>query len=117
MHKKLTVWQLAIELVTDIYTLTQQFPSDERFGLTNQIQRASVSIPSNIAEGAARQSNKEFIQFLYIALGSCAEVETQLIIANNLQYGNIKHATEKNEQIKRMLQGLIKNRKSSNVNI
>ncbi len=114
MHKKLTVWQLAIELVTDIYALTKIFPSDEKFGLTNQIRRASVSIPSNIAEGAARQSNKEFIQFLYIALGSCAEVETQLMIAHNLQYGNIELASKKNEQIKRMLQGLIKNRKSNN---
>ena len=115
MHKQLTVWTLAIESVTDIYTLTKSFPTDERYGLTNQIRRASVSIPSNIAEGAARQGNKEFIQFLYIALGSCAEVETQLMIAQNLNYGNHKLALEKNEQIKKMLQGLIKHRKSKNV--
>ena len=115
MHKKLTVWQLAIEHVTDIYGLTHYFASDEKFGLTNQIRRASVSIPSNIAEGAARQGHKEFVQFLYIALGLCAEVETQLLIAHNLQYVMVDQALEKNEQIKKMLQGLIKHKKSNNV--
>ena len=115
MHKQLTVWQVAIELVTDVYTLSQHFPNEEKFGLTNQIRRASVSIASNIAEGAARQGNKEFIQFLYIALGSCAEVETQLIIAKNLQYANIDDVVDKNDQVKKMLQGLIKHRKSQNV--
>ena len=115
MHKQLTVWQLAIELVTDVYALSQSFPNEEKFGLTNQLRRASVSIPSNIAEGAARQGNKEFIQFLYVALGSCAEVETQLMIASNLQYANIKQVIDKNDQVKKMLQGLIKHRKSQNV--
>jgi len=115
MHKQLTVWQLAIELVTDIYALSYHFPNEEKFGLTNQLRRASVSIPSNIAEGAARQGNKEFIQFLYIALGSCSEVETQLMIASNLQYANIEQVIDKNDQVKKMLQGLIKHRKSQNV--
>lgn len=84
-----------MELVTDIYQLTKQFPSDEKFGSTNQIHRAAVSIPSNIAEGAARQSNKEFLQFLYIVLGSCSEVETQLTIAYNLRYYNHPYAMKK----------------------
>ncbi|MEA3374442.1 MAG: four helix bundle protein [Campylobacterota bacterium] len=115
MHKRLDVWKQSVDLVTDIYQLTQQFPSDEKFGLTNQIRRAAVSIPSNIAEGAARQSNKEFIQFLYIALGSCSEVETQLTISHNLHYCHHQEILAKNETIKRMLQGLIKKRKSENV--
>jgi len=115
MHRQLTVWQLAVDAVTEIYALTRTFPKDERYGLTDQIRRAAVSIPSNIAEGAARQGNKEFIQFLYIALGSCAEVETQLVIASNLNYTDAQSALEKNEQIKKMLQGLIKHRKSQNV--
>ena len=115
MHKRLDVWKKSVSFVTDIYQLTQQFPSDEKFGLTNQIRRAAVSIPSNIAEGAARQSNKEFLQFLYIALGSCSEVETQLVIANNLGYYQNHELLIKNDTIKRMLQGLIKRRKSENV--
>lgn len=75
-HENLEVWQKAIEFVVLIYTVTKPFPSDEKFGLTSQIRRASVSIPANIAEGAARQSDREFIQFLAIAQGSCSEVET-----------------------------------------
>jgi four helix bundle protein len=101
-------------LVTEIYHISKNFPADEKFGLTNQIRRASVSIPSNIAEGAARQTNKEFVQFLYIALGSCAEVETQLMIAQNLQYHNSSNILETLYAVKRMLQGLIKKRKHEN---
>lgn len=109
MHKKLEVWQVSTAFVTDVYRITKNFPSDERFGLTNQLRRASVSIPSNIAEGAARQTDKELMQFLYIALGSCAEVETQLIIARNLGYVNeIDDAMSKLQSIKKMLLGLIK---------
>ena len=114
MHRKLIVWQDSITLVTEIYNISKLFPQDEKFGLTNQIRRASVSIPSNIAEGAARQTNKEFIQFLYIALGSCAEVETQLIIARNLNYIQDDIILDKNNQVKRMLHGLIKKRKTDN---
>lgn len=112
MHKRLDVWQISVEFVTDIYQLVKTFPNEERYALSDQLRRASVSIPSNIAEGAARQGNKEFIQFLYIALGSCAEVETQLVIAQNLNFCNTKVLQEKNDRIKRMLLGLINKRKS-----
>jgi four helix bundle protein len=112
VHKRLDVWQISVEFVTDIYQLVKTFPNEERYALSDQLRRASVSIPSNIAEGAARQGNKEFIQFLYIALGSCAEVETQLVIAQNLNFCNTKVLQEKNDRIKRMLLGLINKRKS-----
>jgi len=83
-HKDLDVWKLSIDLVKDVYNITKTFPQSEIYGLTSQIRRCAVSIPSNIAEGSARNSNKEFIQFLYIALGSCAELETQLIISKEI---------------------------------
>ena len=85
-HKDLEVWKRAVELVTQVYQLTQAFPKDEVYGLTSQLRRSAVSIPSNIAEGAARQFNKEYIQFLYVALGSLMELETQMIIAKNLNF-------------------------------
>ena len=69
-HKDLDVWKLSIDFVTDIYKVTSSFPKEDQFGLTNQIRRAAVSVPSNIAEGAARNSDKEFLRFLYISLGS-----------------------------------------------
>ncbi|APG26460.1 four helix bundle protein [Syntrophotalea acetylenivorans] len=107
-HKDLDVWQLSMGLVTDIYKLTGVFPKEEIYGLSNQMRRAAVSVPSNIAEGAARNSKKEFIQFLHISLGSLAEVETQLIISNNLEYAlAIESFLEKVERVKRMLNGLI----------
>jgi len=75
-----------MELVTDIYRITNNFPRDEVYGLTSQMRRAAVSVPSNIAEGAARTSNKEFLQFLSIARGSLSELETQIMISINLDY-------------------------------
>ncbi|MEZ4484825.1 MAG: four helix bundle protein [Syntrophotaleaceae bacterium] len=80
-HKDLDVWRSSMALVTEIYRLTGNFSKDEIYGLTNQIRRAAVSVPSNIAEGAARHSKKEFLQFLYVSLGSLAELETQLLIS------------------------------------
>lgn len=80
-HKDLEVWKKSVEFVTDLYKVTQDFPKEEFYGLTSQMRRAAVSIPSNIAEGSARQGNKELVQFLYIALGSAVELDTQLIIA------------------------------------
>ena len=85
-HKDLDVWNDAMELVTNIYKLTKTFPKDELYGLTSQMKRSAVSVPSNIAEGAARKNKAEFIQFLHIALGSLSELETQLIISKNLNY-------------------------------
>lgn len=109
-HRDLIVWKRSIDFVTAIYRETKNFPNSELYGLTSQIRRATVSIPSNIAEGAARNHNKEFIQFLYIALSSASEVETQLIISSNLEFIDKKVEeyllTELNE-ISKMLKGLI----------
>ena len=77
---------MGIELVEEVYKITANFPKEEIYGLTNQMRRASISIPSNISEGAARGSKKEFIKFLYIALGSLAELETQIVISEKLGY-------------------------------
>ncbi len=113
-HKDLDVWGKSIELVTHIYELTKSFPKEEIYGLTSQIRRAAVSIPANIAEGAARNSKKEFIQFLYIGLGSLAELETELIIAKNLNYlgNNDDNIFIKLDTIGKMLTGLIKSLQS-----
>ena len=85
-HEKLDVWKKAVEMVTTVYGVTGTFPAEEKFGLTSQIRREGVSIPANIAEGAARQSDKEFCQFLSVAQGSASELETELLIAKNLGY-------------------------------
>lgn len=85
-HKKLEIWQEGVVLATHIYQVTEQFPKSEVYGLTSQMRRAAVSVPSNIAEGAARFSNKEFAQFLNIAGGSLSELDTQIEIACNLDY-------------------------------
>ena len=84
--KELKVWQKAIELVTETYLKTQSFPKEEIYGLTSQIRRCAVSIPSNIAEGCARKTNKDYSNILGISLGSAFEFETQLIICKNLDY-------------------------------
>ncbi|MFV0571508.1 MAG: four helix bundle protein [Xanthomarina gelatinilytica] len=108
-HKDLKVWQESMDFVVMIYEITAQFPSNETFGLISQLRRASVSIPSNIAEGAGRKGAKEFSRFLYIALGSLSEVETQLEIALRLQY--LKNVDEVNKRIyftRSMLANLIK---------
>ena len=83
-HHDLEVWKKSINFVTSVYKLTEDYPKTEIYGLTNQVRRAVVSVPSNIAEGAARTSKKEFSHFLSISLGSLSEVETQLIISRNL---------------------------------
>ena len=83
-YKNLVVWQKVVELSVGIYVLTKQFPAEERFGLASQMRRAAVSIPSNIAEGKLRHSNKEFYRFFHIAFGSGGELETQIEIAQRL---------------------------------
>lgn len=85
-HKDLKVWQKAMQLVTLLYNCTKSFPKEEIFGLVSQMRRSAVSIPSNIAEGYGRMSNKELVHFLYISLGSASELEIQLIIAKNLNF-------------------------------
>jgi len=96
-HKDLEVYKESMELVTLVYRLANTFPSDEKFGLTSQIKRAAISIPSNLAEGAARKSSKEFIQFLHISLGSLSEIETQLDLAHRL--GFVETSKEINEKV------------------
>src|SRR4030042_4658233 len=85
-YRDLEVWKMSLSLVEDIYKATATFPASENYGVSQQIRRAAVSIPSNLAEGQFRNSSKEFRQFLAIALGSSAELETQLIIANKVNY-------------------------------
>jgi four helix bundle protein len=87
-HKDLQVYQLSLDFVTEIYKISEQFPKSEVFGLTSQIRRASVSIPSNIAEGSGRNSTKDFLRFLHISSSSLSEVEAQLEIATRLGYIN-----------------------------
>ena len=106
MHrfKKLEMWQQIGVFCTEIYDVTSLFPDSERFGLTIQLRRSSVSIPSNIAEGSSRNSNKDFSRFLEIAIGSAYEIETQLLIASDLKF----ITTEKLESLTNKLENIIK---------
>ena len=109
-HKKLNVWKESIELVKDIYKVTRKFPKDEQFGMISQMRRASVSVPVNIGEGAARKSNKEYNQFLYIADGSLSELDTLLIISLELEFiskTEFESLISKLEKNSAMLAGLI----------
>jgi four helix bundle protein len=115
-HKDLDVWKISIELVKDIYQMTRSFPSDERYGITTQLRRASVSVLSNISEGAARGSTQEFIRFLYIALGSLSEIETLLIISEKLKLTETELFEDKSIEIRRKLINLIKSLKSKKNN-
>ena len=113
MHnfKELKVWQQSRELVREIYLLTSSFPSDEKFGLISQLRRCSVSIPSNIAEGAGRNTNRDFAQFLNISLGSAFELETLLILSFDLSFissSNLETLSNKISEIQKMIFGLIK---------
>ncbi|MEJ1221488.1 four helix bundle protein [Sediminicola sp. 1XM1-17] len=111
-HKDLKVWKESMELVIIIYAATKEFPKYELYGLTSQIRRASITIPSNIAEGAGRNGSKEFIRFLYIALGSLSELETQIEIALKLNYvKNLDDVILKITYIRRMLSKLIRSLK------
>lgn len=108
--KDLLVWQKSIDFVTEIYRITDAFPKNEVYGLISQIRRASVSIPSNIAEGNSRRSKPDYLQFLKISRGSCAEVETQLIISKNLNFLKEEDYLKLNHEIieiSKMLNGLI----------
>jgi four helix bundle protein len=108
-YKDLLVWQKGIDVVKEIYKLTKTCPSDERFGLVSQMRRAAVSIPSNIAEGQARHTTREFIQFLSHAEGSVAELETQIVVSMELGYcasASAARARELGGELKRMLNAL-----------
>ncbi len=114
-YKELIVWQKSIGLVKDVYKLTGKFPKNELYGLSSQMQRAAISIPSNIAEGYSRKNLKEYIQFLYIAYGPAAEIETQLIIAKELypkfNYDIIESLLE---EVRKMLNTIIKKLENNN---
>jgi len=110
-YKDLNIWKRSIVAVEDIYKITKNFPKEEIYGLTSQLRRSAVSIPSNIAEGFARFSNKEYKQFLFISLGSCAELSTQIIISLQLEYLESKEADQllnEIDEISKMTMSLIK---------
>jgi four helix bundle protein len=111
-HKELDVWKLSMDLVEEIYKITKSFPDEEKFGIISQMRRAAVSIPSNIAEGAARKSDKEFIQFLYNALGSLSELETQFQIAIRLDFTQSNKSGGSIENCRRLILGLIRHLKN-----
>jgi len=110
-YRDLNIWRKGIELVKDIYKSTEKFPKQEMYGLVGQMRRSAISIPSNVAEGFRRHHNKEYKQFLYVSLGSCAELETQVTIAKELQYIEQDKETvllEKLDHICRMISNLLK---------
>jgi len=107
-HKDLDVWNKAMELAGEVYSITRQLPREEIYGLTLQTRRSAISIPSNIAEGAARHSKKEFIQFLYVALGSVAELETQLMLATRMGFISDSGVFNRIERVRKMLLGLLR---------
>lgn len=114
-HKRLKIWKAGMELVSMVYRLTQGFPSHEQYGLTGQIRRSAVSIPANIAEGAARQTKKEFMQFLHISQGSLSELDTLIELARSLRYLIQEAWNTINSQllqIDKMITGLIKHLKN-----
>jgi len=119
-HKDLTVWKKSMNLVILIYKVTGKFPKEELFGLTSQMRRAAVSIPSNIAEGHGRHSEKEVIRFLYISLGSASELETQILLSNKLDFLNeedFSQLNELNNEVLKMLASLIRSKNNELVNL
>jgi len=113
-YRQLIAWQKAMELVKQIYKLTKEFPKEEIYGLTSQIRRAAVSVPSNIAEGQGRDSTKEFLHHLSIAYGSLMETETQVLIAESLEYlksDETIYVLEKTAEVGRLFNGLTRSLK------
>jgi four helix bundle protein len=110
-HENLTVWNKSIDYVTELYRITHDFPASEKYSLVDQMRRSGVSVPSNIAEGAARGSQKEFKRFLHISLGSAAELQTQLMIARNLNFlsdQEFQVLLKQSKDISKMISGLIR---------
>ena len=115
--RNLLIWQKSMALTTKIYFSTNHFPKEEIFGLTSQIRRSSVSIPSNIAEGFGRESDKDFLRFLSISVGSLLEMQTQLEIAKNISYlkeDDFNNLYEDSREVERMLVSFIKKIKDRN---
>ncbi|MDX5479082.1 four helix bundle protein [Fontibacter flavus] len=109
-YKELNVWKRGIKLTTEIYKISQVFPTEERFGLTSQMRRSAVSVPSNVAEGAGRRTDGEFVNFLGIAHGSICELETQLYVSYELGYieeQRFSGITDELTEIQKMLYSLI----------
>ena len=114
-HKDLDVWRTAIDLARDTYELTKAYPKEEQYGIISQMRRSAVSVASNIAEGAARQGKKEFIQFLYVAVGSANELDTQLEISKAVKMAETERLDAVQAQVTRitmMLRGLIRSLKA-----
>ena len=108
-YKELEVWKEAIKLVTNLYNITNNYPKEEIYGITNQIRRCVISVPSNIAEGVVKHSDKETLRFLDIALGSLAELDTQMIISEQLGYIKSYEAIEQQiSKVNALLNGLVK---------
>jgi len=110
-YKELKVWQRSYNLCLEIYRITKGFPKEEKYGLTSQIRRAAVSVPSNIAEGYGRKTTQEYIRFLYVAYGSNCELETQLLLSGDLSYidsAKLEMLLEGVGEVERMLKALIK---------
>lgn len=108
--KQLFIWQKGVDIVKEVYRLSRDFPREELYGLTMQMRRAGISIPSNVAEGFKRNHNKEYRQFLHIALGSAAELETQLIVAQELGFlaeENLNGLLDKLDHLSRMISSLL----------
>jgi four helix bundle protein len=108
-YRELIAWQKAVDLVVTVYKVTDQLPSDEKFGLTHQVRRAAVSVPSNIAEGQGRSSVNEFLRFLSISRGSLCELETQILIAQRLGFiSDLErdHVLRDADEVGRLLRGL-----------
>ncbi len=112
-YRDLIVWQKAMALTKQVYQLTKSFPPDEIYGLTSQIRRCAISIPSNIAEGRGRNSDKEFIRFLNITLGSLYELQTQLELAHSFNYlSDYKNLNDLSIEVEKMLNSLINSKKA-----
>ncbi len=118
-YRDLKVWQKSYRLCLDLYRITKKFPKEERYGLTSQIRRAAVSIPSNIAEGYGRKTTADYLRFLYIAYGSIGELETQLLLSGDLNYvnqENLKALKDGTEEVERMLKAMIKSLENKRLN-
>ena len=118
-HKELKVWQKSYQLCLEVYRITAGFPKDEKFGLTSQIRRSVVSVPSNIAEGYGRQTTADYIKFLYIAYGSNYELETQILLSGDLDYIDrdmVEAVIDKINEVERMLKALIKSLEEKHLN-